>query len=238
MTTSQPRPPKSSPEPPSGSAARFPAPPPPPPNWPAPWESQRLTSQFDLLIPPPQFGRFPPDHHRQAPWDASAPLHDPGTLAVPTPTPRAARIPAPLARFGRRTVSFLIDWVLPVAVLNLLLPLAAPPRGTPSRLVIDAMAYLALVGFGIWNSGYLQGATGRSIGRRVAGTKLVSIETGQPVGVRRALARQICHVLDIGIGCLWPLRDRKRQTFTDKIFGTVVVRTGGLAKDRAGAPGS
>jgi uncharacterized RDD family membrane protein YckC len=104
--------------------------------------------------------------------------------------------------------------------------------------VIDAMAYLVLVGFGIWNSGYLQGATGRSIGRRVAGTKLVSIQTGQPVGVRRALTRQICHVLDIGIGCLWPLRDRKRQTFADKIFGTVVVRTGGLAKDRAGAPGS
>ena len=168
MTTSQPRSPKPSPEPPSGSAARFPAPPPPPPNWPAPWEQpQRLTSQFDLLIPPPQFSRFPPDHDRQVPWDASAPLHDPATLAIPTPAPSAARIPAPLARFGRRTVSFLIDWVLPV-VLTLLLPLTAPPGGTPWRLVIDAMAYLGLVGFGIWNSGYLQGTTGRSLGRRMA----------------------------------------------------------------------
>jgi uncharacterized RDD family membrane protein YckC len=131
-------------------------------------------------------------------------------------------------------VSFLIDWVAPVITLNLLLSLAAPTNGTEWRPVIDAVAYLGLVGFGIWNSGYLQGTTGRSIGRWVAGIKLVSIQTGQPVGFRRALARQICHVVDIGIGYLWPLCDRKRQTFADKIFGTIVVRTGAVTKDRTG----
>jgi uncharacterized RDD family membrane protein YckC len=114
----------------------------------------------------------------------------------------------------------------------------APASDAGWRLLIDGVAYLGLIGFAIWNSGYLQGATGCSIGRRVAGTKLIAVQTGQPVGFRRALVRQTCHVLNIGIGYLWPLRDRKRQTFADKICGTVVVRTGGLTKDRAGAPGS
>jgi uncharacterized RDD family membrane protein YckC len=126
----------------------------------------------------------------------------------------------------------------PVIILKLLLAFAAPIGSTGWRLVIDAVGGLGLIGFGIWNSGYLQGATGCSIGRRVAGTKLVAIPTGQPVGVRRALARQLCHVVDIGVGFLWPLGDRKRQTFADKIVGTVVVRTGGLTKDRPRAPES
>jgi hypothetical protein len=38
------------------------------------------------------------------------------------------------------------------------------------------------------------------------------------------VARQICHGLKFGIGYLWPLWDGKRQTFADKIVGTVVIR--------------
>jgi len=116
--------------------------------------------------------------------------------------------------------------VVPLIVLNLL-PIAAVAGGMASHLVIGAVAYLGLLGFGVWNSGYVQGTTGRSLGRRMTGTKLVSIETGQPVGFGRALTRQFCHVLDFGIGFLRPLWDGKRQTFADKIVGTVVVQVGG-----------
>lgn len=143
---------------------------------------------------------------------------------APSGIVRAAR--GPLAGFGRRAVSFLIDCVAPVIVLSLLLSTGALIGEVGWRLSIDAVAYLGLLSFGIWNSGYLQGATGCSIGRRVAGTKLLSIETGQPVGFGRALVRQICHVLEFGIGYLRPLWDRKRQTFADKIVGTIVVRAG------------
>ena len=127
----------------------------------------------------------------------------------------------------------MIDCVAPVIVLNLL-PIAAVAGGRGPHLVIDAVAYLALLGFGVWNSGYLQGTTGRSLGRRVAGTKLVSIETGQPVGFGRALSRQICHVLDFGTGFLRPLWSGKRQTFADKIVGSVVVHVGGPTNLRGG----
>jgi hypothetical protein len=75
---------------------------------------------------------------------------------------RAAR--GPLAGFGRRAVSFLIDCVAPVIMLSLLLSLGARISDAGWRLVVDAVAYLGLLSFGLWNSGYLQGATGCSVG--------------------------------------------------------------------------
>jgi uncharacterized RDD family membrane protein YckC len=93
-------------------------------------------------------------------------------------------------------------------------------------LALGAVGYLVLLAFVVWNSGYQQGTTGQSIGRRVAKTKLVKLETGEPVGFGMALLRQICHGVEFGIGYLWPLWDPKRQTFADKIVGTVVVRVG------------
>ncbi|MGH3825515.1 MAG: RDD family protein [Pseudonocardiaceae bacterium] len=46
--------------------------------------------------------------------------------------------------------------------------------------------------FAVWSSGYRQGRTGQSIGRWVTKTKLVKIETGEPIGFGRALLRLIC----------------------------------------------
>ncbi|MGH3766875.1 MAG: RDD family protein [Pseudonocardiaceae bacterium] len=137
-----------------------------------------------------------------------------------------AREPMPLADFGARAVSFVIDYVTPVIVVNLLLAIGAVTGGAAWRLTFAVVGYLGLLGFGLWNSGYLQGSTGRSLGRRVAGTRLVMLETGRPAGFRRAVIRQICHLLEFGIGYLWPLWDGQRQTFADKIVRTVVVRTG------------
>jgi uncharacterized RDD family membrane protein YckC len=119
----------------------------------------------------------------------------------------------------------LIDYVAPVIVLNLLLSLVVLTGSVVWHPVPAAVGYLVLLlAFGLWNSGYLQGTTGRSLGRRLTRTKLITIETGQPVGFGRAVARQICHGLDFGIGFLWPLWDGKRQTFADKIAKTVVIR--------------
>jgi uncharacterized RDD family membrane protein YckC len=126
--------------------------------------------------------------------------------------------------------------VAPVVVLNLLLAIATIIEGTDGRLMLTAGGYLVLLGFGLWNFGYLQGTTGQSLGRWVASTKLVGIETGQPVGFGRAVARQLCHVLELGIGFLWPLWDGKRQTFADKIIRTVVVYAGEPTKDNCGEP--
>ncbi|HXT43957.1 MAG TPA: RDD family protein [Pseudonocardiaceae bacterium] len=191
-------------------------------------------------MPPPQFGRFSPSrqfsqYDGPARQGFSTPPGNPHALSVsPSASPAiigAARIPGPLAGFGTRALSFVIDCVAPVIALTLLLLIDAVTAGTAWRLLIDAMAYLGLLGFGIWNCGYLQGATGCSLGRRMTGTKLVSIETGQPVGFGRALTRQVCHVLDLGIGYLRPLWNSKRQTFADKIVGTIVVHVGQPTND-------
>jgi uncharacterized RDD family membrane protein YckC len=137
-----------------------------------------------------------------------------------------------LAGFGSRVVSFVIDCVMPVIVLNLMLSIVTITGGAGRRLPVAVLGCLLLLGFGLWNSGYLQGTTGRSLGRRAANTMLVGLEIGHPVGVPRAMVRQICHVLEFGIGFLWPLWDGKRQTFADKIVGTVVVQASGSAEDR------
>lgn len=68
----------------------------------------------------------------------------------------------------------------------------------------------------------------------MAKTKLVKIETGQPIGFGMAFVRHLCHVLEFVIGFLWPLWDEKRQTFADKIVGTVVIRVDGTTQDRGG----
>ncbi len=147
----------------------------------------------------------------------------------------------PLAGFGARVISCLIDYVAPVIVLNLLISLGVVLGSPIWPPVLGAVGYLGLLSFGIWNSGYLQGSTGQSLGRRLAHTKLVTIETGQPVGFGSAMARQICHGVEFGIGYLWPLWDVKRQTFADKISNTVVIRVasptvaGAATEDRTGS---
>ncbi|QLY32582.1 RDD family protein [Nocardia huaxiensis] len=77
-----------------------------------------------------------------------------------------------------------------------------------------------------WNVAFRQGRRGQSLGKQALGLWLVGLESGQPVGVGRALLRQIAHAADAipcYLGYLWPLWDERRQTFADKIAATGVV---------------
>jgi uncharacterized RDD family membrane protein YckC len=90
-----------------------------------------------------------------------------------------------------------------------------------------ALANLVELGISAWNRWFRQGRTGRSLGKSAAHTLLVDATTGLPVGVGRAFLRDLAHILDalpLFLGFLWPLWDAQRQTFADKIVGTVVVR--------------
>ncbi len=56
--------------------------------------------------------------------------------------------------------------------------------------------------------------------------KLIGEQTGQPIGAGMSFVRQLAHIVDsllCNLGYLWPLWDRKRQTFSDKIMSTVVI---------------
>jgi uncharacterized RDD family membrane protein YckC len=135
--------------------------------------------------------------------------------------------PAPLAGYKLRVISGLVDYAAPVIVLNLLLSIGVATENAVWQLLLAVVGYLGVFGFVVWNSGYLQGKTGQSLGRRVARTKLVDADTAEPVGFARAIGRQLCHIGEFGVGFLWPLWDPKRQTFADKIAATVVARLDG-----------
>ena len=87
---------------------------------------------------------------------------------------------------------------------------------------------ISLLGLGwtIYNRWYKAGTTGQSLGKQILNLRLVSEQTGEPIGPLMAFVRDICHIIDAVIcyiGFLFPLWDSKRQTLADKIVKTVVV---------------
>ena len=95
-------------------------------------------------------------------------------------------------------------------------------------VLVLLVGYLAVLALVIWNQVIVQGNTGQSIGKKQIGIKLISEQTGQPLGPGMTFVRQIAHVLDsipCFIGYLWPLWDAKKQTFADKIMTSIVVKT-------------
>jgi len=99
---------------------------------------------------------------------------------------------------------------------------------TPSAggAALMMLGWLASVAFAIWNFGYRQGTTGSSIGKSVLKFKVVSEQTGQPIGFGMSVVRQLAHIIDglvLCIGYLFPLWDAKRQTLADKIMTTVCL---------------
>ena len=87
-------------------------------------------------------------------------------------------------------------------------------------------AVLVALAYFVWNYGYRQGTTGSSIGKSLLKFKVVSENTGKPIGFGLSVLRQITHVVDaviLHIGYLFPLWTAKRQTLADKIMATVCL---------------
>jgi uncharacterized RDD family membrane protein YckC len=93
-------------------------------------------------------------------------------------------------------------------------------------LTVMWVAVLAGLAYFVWNYGYRQGTTGSSIGKSLLRFKVVSENTGKPIGFGLSLLRQIAHLVDaviFYIGYLFPLWDAKRQTLADKMIATVCL---------------
>ena len=87
-------------------------------------------------------------------------------------------------------------------------------------------AVLVGLAYFVWNYGYRQGTTGSSIGKSLLKFKVVSENTGKPIGFGLSVLRQIAHLVDaviLHIGYLFPLWTAKRQTLADKIMATVCL---------------
>ncbi len=93
--------------------------------------------------------------------------------------------------------------------------------GAAILILVGIVTYIA---FWVWNVCIKQGRSGATIGKGVLAIRLINRQ-GQPIGAGMSFLRQLVHVLDgiCYIGYLWPLWDAQKQTFADKIMGTVVV---------------
>ncbi|GAA2744736.1 MULTISPECIES: RDD family protein [Kitasatospora] len=94
-------------------------------------------------------------------------------------------------------------------------------------LAVAAIAWLIGLGLGLWLL-YQEGTTGQTPGKKMVNIRVVREADGQPIGFGMAFVRKLCHILDEALCCigfLWPLWDAKKQTFADKIIGTVVVKS-------------
>lgn len=158
--------------------------------------------------PSPPLGDYPPPPpggYAQPGWE----------VAQPVPT---AWTGPPLGSWGQRLGAGILDYFVPY------LPALIVGRVAPVLGLLLNIAGLALI---IWNK-VQEGNTGQGWGKKQMGLRLARLSDGQNVGGGLAVARWVLHVVDglpCGLGYFWPLWDDKRQTFADKILGTVVVQT-------------
>lgn len=166
---------------------------------------------------------------------------------LPPPAPYAAA-PAdnPYTPWLTRVLAFLIDYIPYAIIVGIGYGIEAGTQETlcttdtseynlgqfcvTGNSSMGVAAFLASVAVGlvylVWNYGFKQGTTGSSIGKSIMKFKVVSEQTGQPIGVGMSIVRQLAHFLDAVIcyiGFLFPLFDAKRQTIADKVMKTVCL---------------
>lgn len=195
--------------------------------------------------PPPGYGALPPGYGAPPPGYGAPPAYGappPGYGALPSygPPPGYAggygAAPSPfgqpggpqLASWGARVGASLLDGLLMFGIVLVAVLLGALASLAAEALfgVVVALGYLAALGFYGWQL-WVQGSTGQTIGKRKVGIRLLREQDGRPVGGGMSIARPFVHYLDTlpcYLGWLWPLWDDKRQTFTDKILSSVVIR--------------
>ncbi len=122
------------------------------------------------------------------------------------------------AETGPRIVAGLIDYFGPLIVAYIVLLFISSTLGS--------ILLLGVLGFGFYNA-YLNGQTGQSIGKKSQSIKVVSQETGAPIGGGMGIVRVLIHIIDnfYFAGYIFALFiDKDKQTFSDKILKTVVVK--------------
>lgn len=131
--------------------------------------------------------------------------------------PQPAERSGPRAPFGSRAAAALIDFAILFGV-SLVLGLALGDAGTP-------VGFLAGLAYAV----YLEGSpSGQTVGKRQMNIRVVSFDTGGSIGYGRAALRWACEILSAipcGLGFWWMLWDKQKQTWHDKLSGSVVVPT-------------
>ncbi|MGL4173599.1 MAG: RDD family protein [Actinomycetota bacterium] len=140
----------------------------------------------------------------------------------------------PVAHFGDRAMAFLIDQSLVIGGFFLLLiggGVASTAPGNPVAvslsMILIIVGLILIFGVALWNRWFLGGNTGQSLGKRVVGLKLIDTQTGLPIGMGKALLRDLTHVIvnqALGLSFLWMLWDPEQQTVGDKAASSTVIK--------------
>jgi uncharacterized RDD family membrane protein YckC len=133
------------------------------------------------------------------------------------PPPRASGPSGPRAGFWIRFAAALIDGIL-VGVVSAVLQLIEPTLGSILSLLGGIAYYTMLEG----------GPRGQTLGKMALGIRVIDLARGGPIGYGRGFIRYVGRIvssLPLGLGYLWMLWDREKQTWHDKFAGSVVVPT-------------
>jgi uncharacterized RDD family membrane protein YckC len=169
---------------------------------------------------PEPFGEPPYDQQSGYP---RAPGYD-GQEPYGTPYARLPQGMPPLASWWQRVAAYLLDNVLVGVALALIFSWF-------DSGIIDGIGYFLGLMWAVYNA-YLAGISGQSYGKRAVNIRLAKLADGQPVGAGFGLLRWLLDWAFFALfffagvlNFLWPLWDRRSQTWCDKIASSVVVRS-------------
>jgi uncharacterized RDD family membrane protein YckC len=125
------------------------------------------------------------------------------------------RASGPRAGFWRRFGAALIDGII-IGIVDQILGRTLHSVGFALSILIAIAYYTTLEG----------GRRGQTLGKQGLGIRVVSFETGGPIGYPRAFVRFIGRYVSaivIFLGYFWMLWDKEKQCWHDKFAGDVVV---------------
>ncbi|MGP4044908.1 RDD family protein [Streptomyces sp. 2A115] len=131
----------------------------------------------------------------------------------------------PYAHWGLRVGATLVDGLI-LMVAYIPAVIGAAMGSDSGQAIFGLISIVAILGVAIWML-IQEGKTGQTIGKKALGIRLLRENDGRPLGVGMAFVRRLAHFLDsiaCYLGWLWPLWDSKKQTFADKVCGSVVVK--------------
>lgn len=183
-----------------------------------------------------QYGNQPPpgQHGHQYP---------PGQYPQYQQSYQATGPSGPRAGFGRRLLAAIVDGLLLGIPLGIIGELIGVPLftfkvainettgqvgGLPTASLGTVLLFnLFTIAVGVAYYGYFEGgASGQTLGKRALGIRVISQDTGGPLGAGRAIGRYFARALSALaclLGYLWMLWDREKQTWHDKLTTSVVV---------------
>jgi uncharacterized RDD family membrane protein YckC len=139
-----------------------------------------------------------------------------------------------LASWGRRLAAVALDGMILAAAVLFAVTLAGVSPAELNDLLVEGDTAVLLALFVLPEAIYetvMIGSRNQTLGKMAVGIKVVDAEDRAPIGYARAFRRWLTtaalwalFTIPGIVDHLWPLRDRRNQTFHDKFARSVVVR--------------